>query len=47
MIRFFGFKGEWAYDHREGKGVATYVSGARYDGYWHNDKARILFSLSY
>jgi hypothetical protein len=32
------YQGEWVQDRREGKGVMTYASGARYDGYWHFDK---------
>jgi hypothetical protein len=32
------YVGEWANGHRDGKGVMTYVSGAKYDGTWANDK---------
>jgi hypothetical protein len=32
------YVGEWVAGHREGKGVMTYVNGAKYDGSWSNDK---------
>jgi len=32
------YVGEWVHNRKEGKGVITFSSGARYEGYWTADK---------